>query len=730
MQFCSRSRLAALAAVGLALPALAAVSIELRSGNRVRGTFEAGGEAEVYLLDIPAQAVLTVKLKRAKKGPPPTLVLRDSEGADVSGEQVVEKRNAALLRRFSVPATGRYRLEVSARDGASAGDYALSVKWKSPRKYGVADRLDEGDLEIPFAADGGARLSAKLKAGKGSSLVPRVTRIEGPDDFVLSFDAGKAAVARVKQVELPATGEYALFVTDESAVGGELSGNLKLKQPRSRASVDLSAQLIQDGDGDTAAVGRIVTPEGAVLDVSALAGDDDGLRDLLGTILDIPPGSLPSATPVVIATSADLQPRVSGGRIATPGGPAVNFGPDGLRFDRPITVTLPLDPDAAADPDSVVVFTQSGRRRPEQVEGVTVDSDAETASFPVSHFSSYQVFRLLDPDAPFVLNATLEEYVSGLSADFVNRLAPYPAGGFDGGGPGLIFSRLTVQGLTALDVPGRPGSRAAQAIPVDSFVSLVAYRPSDERLYAVLGSQVFIVADGTLQLYAGANSSPGPSAGDDGPALAATFGQIRAITTVPDGLLVAELNRVRKVFDAGATSGNVVGLYGQSGGSTADGVDPATAGFQSIVDVETTGLAGDEVLIAEIGRVRLVGGTSDANRTLVGASSTLGNAAEDEALLDARFDGITSIAYDVARRVIYVADDFRNPTIYAADLDRDVVRRLAGAALMSGASPAGTAAPGVLDSIGELAVVDGVLVWSEGVNDRILFLDHASGNPF
>lgn len=721
---------AAVAILVLAVSALAGVSIELRSGNKVRGTFEEGGEQSHFFLEVPEGAVLTVKVKSLKRGPAPELLFANSEDLPIAHDQIVETKNSALLRKFVVPATDRYVVAVSARDGESVGEYALVVKWKSPKTVPVSQQATSEGTSIAFAADGGARLNLAVKAGKGSPVVPRVDRIEGPGGLVLTPGPGKAARATLRKFELPETGDYELFLANDADEGGEVRGKLKIAPPKSRAKVDLTAQLIESPLGATAAVGRIVTRTGATLRVDELAAGDEELDGILGTILDVPADALPSATPIVIATGVDLEPRALGGIVPTPGGPAVNFGPDGLRFERPATITLPIDAPTANDPDSVVVFTQSGRGRPQQVDGVTVDTPGQTVSFPVSHFSTYQVFRLVDPDAPFVLDATIEEFVSGAAADFVNRLAAYPSAGFAGGGPGVIYASAVSQGLVALDIPGRSGSRAPQTIPVDSFVAQIAYRPSDGRIYAVVGSQVFIVSGGTLELYAGASASSGPSAGDGGPALTATFGQIRDIVAVPDGVLVAELNRVRKVLDSGATSGNVEALYGQSGGSTAEGVDPALAGFQSIIEIEPTGAAGDELLITELGRVRLVGGSSAENRTLVGGTNNLSNAAEDQPLLEARFDGITSSAFDAARNVIYLSDDFNGPIIYAADLDRDVVRRLAGTPFMTGVTPAGTAAPAVLDFISDLAVVGDLLIWSEGVNDRILFLDFNGGNPF
>lgn len=734
--------LVALALGGVSPPdARAGVTVELRGGNSVKGTLEAGGEEELYLVRIPEGAVLTVKLKRLKKGTTPSFTLTDDEDRSIADGQIVENAGGAQLKKFLVPKTDRFKLRVFARDGESAGDYALKVSWKSPKKFAADPVAEPTGGSVTFVGDAESLMTFKLKPGKGSGVIPKVTRIEGPRGYVENFGAtpGKAPVAALKKFELPFTGNYELFYGNDADVGGAVKGKLTVKQAKSRAKVDVTAKAIETENGDSAAVAQIVSDAGATITVADLAGGDEDFDSILGTSIEIPGGALPSATPIVVATSDDVVPRPPRNNVATEGGPAVFFGPAGTRFAEPVTITIPISADAANAPDDVVVFTQRGNGRATVVDDVTVNTGDQTASFPVSHFSSFQAF-IVEP-APtgggggaFNLNATLEVYFDGAAARFASYLAAYPPNGFLGNpGAGFLVSTLpSAPGLFAVtDPPFAPGGVSVDSLAVAGFLEGLAYSPTSGNIYMVDGRQIFVSQAESVRAYAGTGSAG--STGDGANAVDATFDDISAVEAASGGLIVADDDRIRFIQDLGQTSGQINALYGIDGGDTADGVTPATAGFDEIKDLVLSGGSGEELFVAEAGRIRRFGGTANSNVTVVGSNqndSGLIDGARDEALLDARFQDINAIAYDDGRNVIYIVDGATSRAIYAADLDNGVVRLIAGTPGVDGTSAPGTAAPGQIRIVTDIAVVGGLIVFTETSNNRVLYLDFATGNPF
>jgi uncharacterized repeat protein (TIGR02543 family) len=154
--------------------------------------------------------------------------------------------------------------------------------------------------------------------------------------------------------------------------------------------------LLQDIAGYVPVYSQVVGPEGGTV------------TDSRGASVEIPAGALAEETTITIATYSD------GGDIysrhgVTPFTGGANFGPDGIEFLKPVTITLPtsqkmvpgqtqplfmLDPDTGAW--DMTGFT------------LTAAADGWSATAEVPHFTPY-VSSLLPPDAL----SKIEEFFDG-----------------------------------------------------------------------------------------------------------------------------------------------------------------------------------------------------------------------------------------------------------------------------------------------------------------------------
>ena len=103
----------------------------------------------------------------------------------------------------------------------------------------------------------------------------------------------------------------------------------------------------------------------------------------------IPAGSLPSATLIGITEAEQFVV----GEEVNPAGQAVAFTPAGTTFDPPAQITAPYDPQAFDDPaleltQVVVEDPETGTQ--ETIPVTSVDTGAQTVTYPTSHFSRFQ----------------------------------------------------------------------------------------------------------------------------------------------------------------------------------------------------------------------------------------------------------------------------------------------------------------------------------------------------
>lgn len=211
----------------------------------------------------------------------------------------------------------------------------------------------------------------------------------------------------------------------------------------------LSACSLRNGGGSG-------TPEVPEMDkatavVSAETGGSVALGD--GTVVEIPAGALAEDTEISISRPEALAFSPEGVLAA------VLLEPEGTVFSKPVTVTIPFDPNGVEDTNDLVVVMVSGEN-PQVVGGSEVsafttveDAKLTGSSFVVStqHFSAFaiayapQVFvtpalpaKYLRPGDMLYTVTTAEKYSHG-------SMWPMHAGLFTGGSTGDEVIESTVE---------------------------------------------------------------------------------------------------------------------------------------------------------------------------------------------------------------------------------------------------------------------------------------------
>lgn len=131
---------------------------------------------------------------------------------------------------------------------------------------------------------------------------------------------------------------------------------------------------------------------------SLATGDGASLRTPAGSGVVIPQGALSSGLGVSVEAAAPADPaeerrrdEARSRRELTAAGPAVQFGPEGTRFAKSVTIELPYDPSSVPPGSQLVVeywnpATQDWQDMPSSVDEVSHVVRAQT-----THFSLYQV---------------------------------------------------------------------------------------------------------------------------------------------------------------------------------------------------------------------------------------------------------------------------------------------------------------------------------------------------
>lgn len=385
--------------------ARADVDLEIRNGTKVTSTFDSADEAEVFRFTLPAGTKLTIvlqgrKRKGAARGQPRFNLEGPNLGQnDLGGDALKEGKNGVKLRGFVVPSDGEYRLTVT-NGGDRDTDYQLVAKWSVPKRTKLTGTIDGDSRLHAVPVLDGARLDALVKRKGKSDMLPRFVGVlpplPPPPDIPPAAEGSKKHKIRI--ADLAGTGELILEVGSDEP--GDYAGfaRVKVKKQKPAKVAVTDRQIGGSREGGNFAVGAVVGPEGRLIEPGEGAPIDLG-----GSSLLIPPGALPTSTPVVIGTAqpiTEAEPEPEGDPLV-PVGPTVFFGPEGQVFEEPVTVTIPFDPDALPDGDvsvlRIVERQANGNERTFDPDDSGIDAGDGTASFPVSHFTSFRAFAPAGP---------------------------------------------------------------------------------------------------------------------------------------------------------------------------------------------------------------------------------------------------------------------------------------------------------------------------------------------
>ncbi len=734
----ARSLVTILAALSLlATTAFGGIQLVVGNGNTTAGTLEPANEVERYFIDCPAGAVIKVKAKGAKDGPAVSIRILDDQEAVLGADRIKEKGQAASASKVVAPTTARYEVQVTSRDQTTTGDYTIKIGWKSPKKYVGPDAVGVGETFVEFAADAESLITAKVTAKK-SDVVPNLLRIDGPNGFSLDLTAPalKAASDTAKKIQVPFSGTYALVVEDTNATGGGVKASVKVKQPKSSKSrVDVTDDTIGTGQaGGQAAVAKIIGAAGGELVIVPPADPNDPLSAIVGAGIDIPPGALPSNTPIVIGTAEELVDSVTGQNLAGIG-PAVFFGPEGLEFLEAVDLTIPVDFGLVADPGDVVLITKDADGNLSVVPGpYVVNVPAGTITAAVSHFS---VFAGVGP--PFVFTPFFETIAT---VSLPEVLLPFGPGEFGTSfGGAFVANRLgdsLVHKIEFLELGGTSVSTFAgggvatrdgtDRLDFDfgtSPLTSLAATPGGQLLVATPVELFIIETNGAVNRFAGTGGFG--SSGDGGPALSATFGGIAEILVDPVGnVFIADVffGRIRQID----LLGDISPFLGITAGNSADGTPLSVAGFDFLVDMVP---ANGGFYIADSARVRFLSGPGPSEVNLTVAGDPLGGAsgvADGLAPTVAQFAAITAIDYDFVRNILYVAD-LEAGVVYQVDFEAGLVSILAGQVGVPGLGIEEGPLPGLLGSPADIAIAGDGLIIADSFNNLTRFAHQFPSGP-
>jgi hypothetical protein len=364
-------------------------SVDLQVGprDRVRGTLRPAEERESFLVPVLRGTKVVVTTRRSgSDGPLPGFdVVDDAAVLVATGEPT---SSGARLRGFAFATTGDHHFRV-AGDGTD-GDYRLDLALTPQARWtaeSTEDLAPAAETTFAFAAPQGATVVVELRPSKGSALYPLLLDVTGPDDEATALDNLSALPAR-HRVTFAVTdpGEHTLRFRNDGTEAGGWKITVRVRSSRARrTTVDLRDDALGgEFEGARPVFGRIAAAD---RDTTILVPDGLGLD---GVKLTVPARSL--ALPTLITLTETESFFVSDDEYAA--GTALSFSPSGTTFDasNPATMTIPFDTDSFDDPASElsIVVQDAETGTTEKVAATSVDEIAETATFPVGHFSAFQ----------------------------------------------------------------------------------------------------------------------------------------------------------------------------------------------------------------------------------------------------------------------------------------------------------------------------------------------------
>ncbi|WP_437941583.1 SpvB/TcaC N-terminal domain-containing protein [Sorangium sp. So ce341] len=218
----------------------------------------------------------------------------------------------------------------------------------------------------------------------------------------------------------------------------------------------------------SAAPGGLVVDEGAPYG-AVVTPEQGGVLSFAGATLEVPPGALAEATRITIRPlmPVQVQPMGRAMRNVTPEGRAFRFGPHGLRFKKPVKLTLPIDgeslPDGAGARDVFGFYFDESAKQWTKLGRADEGRTRELTSL-TDHFTDFVNATIAMPDQPgaqsFDPNAMKGIELASPSAG-VSFIEPPEAN-----------SRGTAQLTYPIEVPpGRHGLEPELAVTYESELS-------------------------------------------------------------------------------------------------------------------------------------------------------------------------------------------------------------------------------------------------------------------
>ncbi len=368
--------------------ALADVSVEVSNGDRVTGVVAAGGETATLRFGVPAGAVLTVTVEGiAAPGSPAVAIpfeILDPADADLAAGRITVKGARSSVKKLAALRSGEHRLVVRSPAGEGSPDatYRATIAWKEPASYTSTLILDPGEVDTTLPVGAGASVKLTLKNAPRSVAASRFVSLRtAAGDEIAALAGASAAVARI-----PSAGAHLLRIANDGGEGTVVLSAKFRARKTSKRSIDITGAEFRADGARPDLTGAVLDEAGGVL-----FADDPALA---GAFVAVPAGALPSATAIVVGPGAPITSAPGDAGIAGLG-PTVVFGPSGLTFGSPATITLPFSRAALAggtDTLRVVERSADGTLTLVPPGTYTIDAAAGTVSFPASHFTSYRVF--------------------------------------------------------------------------------------------------------------------------------------------------------------------------------------------------------------------------------------------------------------------------------------------------------------------------------------------------
>ena len=546
----------------VALGARAELDLQLRNGDRLAGTLLPAFERETFRFACPEGAKISVSVQGSASLREVGATLFDPDGLPLGGSS----GRRARLRTAAGAAAGSHRVEVVVPDGVETGDYALRIRWKSPRAF-AASMLLEGDGlgSLRFSADAGARVDFSVAPARGSGAAPSFVRVVADSGAITALEPGRAETFLV-----PETGSYAVEFENTLPATGDVRVRARVRPARA-GTRRLSATTAQIPVGTDIRASAVIGPEGGVLAAPPVGA-------LPNATLTVPQGALGMDVVVVLGAVNDLTPPVpSRSTRATAG---VFVGPRGVHFSIPSTrprVEIPLQPSGAPQGSLLRVYRGLGLSPVVDVPGAEILGTTSRVGFVTEEWTRYQGWFVESPEVPEPKVIDLPES-GGITGDIA------VGGGF------LFVGDSLAAGPAGEEYAGRV--RVFEKVG-DSYVERSSFRSPTPGAGDVFGHQIAYrrsplgPADDSVLVSVSRRDSPGqPDTGGIeefvlvggtwtfrtliAPPAAATYSSFGERLAVEGDRLVSTSMGLR-LFDRTATGWNLVDTITASGESWSEG---------------------------------------------------------------------------------------------------------------------------------------------------------------